>query len=143
MLPENRGKIGDCRIMVTSGVCNQMLKTHDEGDAEWTSFVKSDRPVNESNVRKMMRGQPTVKSHHQYWLNFTDENALKRRLLGHTDAHFTIEERAFDIFTLGLDWCSMQLLRQQKPLEVAVIVTVGDERMLGCLFHYMPSTLSQ
>ena len=99
---------------------------------EWRQLAEKDQVINEASLRKLMRGQ-TIRPQHQYWLEFKDLSTAKNRLRGQSDAGFILEERVFDKFMVGLDWCS-QLMRLQTASQALVIVSVENEAMIGCLF---------
>lgn len=107
-------------------------------DSEWYQqhYAEKDSwPINESFLRKLMRQHGPARANRQYWIDFKDVDTLKRRVSGTSmdEEVLQIEEQVLVPFTLGLDWCS-QLIRKQNGTQVTVIITVYKEPIAACIF---------
>lgn len=88
--------------------------------------------LNEATLRKLMRGQ-SIKSAHQYWLQFDSVHAL-RQCLTENAGWPVVEEKPIDAYMLGLDWLS-NALRALSGWHVAVVLAVDSQPLTVCKFR--------
>jgi hypothetical protein len=105
--------------------------THNAPDYRQLLGDDASRLLNEATLRKLMRVQP-IKSGHQYWIHFSDAQSLWH-CVEKRGVPLSIEEKAVDRFTLGLDWLS-NMLRTLNSWQVAVVVAIDESPLLVCTF---------